>query len=83
MERNTVTTVDKLNLGDRFYCLSDKKKQPYTVVESKYKITKYQTYKHRALKDGERHPVFLNATKQVVFLRSTNKPEPVTIAGEK
>lgn len=58
MERNTVTTIDKLEIGDRFYKVGDKKKDVYTKVG----ITTMQ-------KDGERYPMFLNPARQIVFIR--------------
>jgi hypothetical protein len=69
MNRLTITTVDKLTISDRFYKAKDKSKSIWTLVPSKKLVTKYRTYKHSALKDGTRHPEFVNAETQVVFLR--------------
>jgi hypothetical protein len=72
MERNTATTIDKLLTGDRFYKAGDKNKEVYTVWDGKTKRTKWQTYKYHALKDGEKYPVAIKATTQIIFLRHAN-----------
>lgn len=46
MDRNTVTTADKLELGDRFYFANDKNKVVWQKVEHEIKVTHFQTYKH-------------------------------------
>jgi hypothetical protein len=69
MERNTKTTMYHLQIGDRFYKVNDKKKIVYTKVESETKRTHFQTYKHFALKDGERFPDAIKSTTEVIFLR--------------
>lgn len=49
MERNTVTTVYSLKIGDRFYRAGDKNKTVLVKVEHKFKQTNFQTYKHWVL----------------------------------
>lgn len=49
MKRNEVTTVDKLQIGDRFYFLNDKNKVVWEKVEHEVKATHYRTYSHFAL----------------------------------
>lgn len=70
MERNTTTTISHLQIGDRFYKISDRNKSVWTKVEGKVVITKYQTYKHWAIKDGERHADMFKSDTAVIFLRS-------------
>jgi len=65
-----LTTIDQLQIGDRFYKANDKKKHPYTLTECDAKKTFFRTYKYFATKDGERNPMPLVSTTQVVFLRS-------------
>lgn len=69
MERNTITTIDKLEIGDRFYKLNDKKKVCWTVVEAEKKTTYFRTYRFFAMKDGENFPTPTNKDTQLVFLR--------------
>ncbi|WP_346237745.1 hypothetical protein ABDK00_001545 [Niabella insulamsoli] len=73
MERNTITTVDKLQLGDRFYKANDKNKTVLTKVESEIKVTIYRTYRHFAKTDKEKFPQPINANTRVVFLRNENQ----------
>jgi hypothetical protein len=49
MKKNEVTTVDKLQIGDRFYFLNDKNKVVWEKIEHEVKTTKYRTYNHFAL----------------------------------
>lgn len=72
MERNTITTVGELHIGDRFYKASDKKRVVWEKVESEIKRTYYQTYKHFAITPGERFPVAMNKDSKVVFLINQN-----------
>lgn len=69
MERNTVTTMYHLKIGDRFYKCSDKKKTVWTKVEAETKQTHFQTYKHFGILDGEKYPVAFKSDTQVIFLR--------------
>lgn len=69
MEKNTLTTVDKLQIGDRFYKAGDRKKELWTKVEAQKKVTYFQTYVHWAKKDKEVHPQALKANSPVIFLR--------------
>jgi hypothetical protein len=48
MERMTATTISELKAGDRFYKISDKKRETLVKIEHKPKWTKYRTYKHFA-----------------------------------
>jgi len=74
MERNTQTTVYHLQIGDRFYKVNDKKKWVYEMVEGEVKQTHFQTYKHFALKDGERYPDAIKSITEVIFLRHKEQP---------
>lgn len=71
MERNTMTTVDKLRIGDRFYRASDKNKTMWTKVEAPVKKTFFQTYRHHARKDGDKYAIDVRSDLQVVFMRHT------------
>jgi hypothetical protein len=84
MERMTATTISELQDGDRFYKISDKKRETLVKIEHKPKWTKYRTYKHfafpAAIYDAQRG-IITNAMEifikpmawdtKVVFLRST------------
>ena len=70
MLRNTQTTIDKLQPGDRFYKSSDKKKQLWTVVESDKKTTYLLTHKFYGLKDGQRHPEPISTNTLLIFLKN-------------
>lgn len=69
MEKNTKTTIENLQIGDRFYKANDRHKTMFTKVQHESKVTHYQTYQHWALKDAERYPLAMKADTQVVFLR--------------
>jgi hypothetical protein len=69
MERNTPTTIGELQIGDRFYKCSDKKKQVWEKVESEVKQTHFQTYRHFAKQPGMRFPQPMNKATAVIFLR--------------
>lgn len=69
MERLTVTTIDKLQVGDRFYKAADRQKAVWTKVQHDVKITNFQTYKYFALKDGSRHPEAISKTTSLIFLK--------------
>lgn len=71
MERNTITTIDNLQLGDRFYKVADSKKELFTKVHVKPLKNKYTCLKHGAIKDGEKFPVHFKTDTKLVFLRST------------
>lgn len=86
MERNTVTYINKLKVGDRFYRAGDKDRLVLEKVDHKVKRTNYQTYSHWAIPasiadrfrpDGEQLERqislwgrALRAETQVVYLRS-------------
>lgn len=82
MNRNDVTTVDKLVIGDRFYRSNDKNKEVLELVEMPAKRTYYRTYRYffitAASADKIRHNADLigriakpiNGTTSIVFLRS-------------
>jgi len=74
MQRNTRTTIEALEEGDRFYRLGDRGKEVWMKVESAAKQTGYQTYKHFALKDGgnPKYPQAFKNDTPVVFLRRKN-----------
>ena len=69
MERNTITTIDKLEFGDRFYKASDKTRKVYTKVPVRPLKNKYRTLQYGALKDGEKFPNHMTVEIQLVFLR--------------
>lgn len=71
MERNTITTIDKLLIGDRFYKKTDRTKTVYTKVSVKPMANKYRVLTYGALKDGERHPNHMSTDTLLVFLRNT------------
>ena len=70
MERNEITEIKNLALGDRFYKLKDKSKKVFEKVEAKTKTTQYQTYKDFAKVRGEKFPQPFKSETAVVFLRS-------------
>ena len=71
MDRNTPTTVDQLQTGDRFFKAADKKREMWTMlpVLVKPKKTFYKTYKYQANKDGAPHPDYMNGNTKVIFIR--------------
>lgn len=73
MERNKLTTVDQLQIGDRFYKAGDQKKKVWTKVHNQAKVTNYQTYNHWGVPDGEKWPQALKGNSPVVFLRSATE----------
>ena len=70
MERNEITEIKNLLLGDRFYKLKDKGKTVFEKVDAKAKTTQYQTYSHFAKVSGEKFPQSFKSETAVVFLRS-------------
>jgi hypothetical protein len=81
MKKHEITTVDKLQIGDRFYFLNDKNKVVWEKVEHEVKSTQYRTYSHFALlgtyadrvKDlvmRKNNSKGMQPNTQVVFLRS-------------
>ena len=64
MEKKTLTTLDKLNDGDRFYKAGDQKKQVWTKNQSIDHQISYVT------KDKERYPQKMKLNAPVVFLRN-------------
>lgn len=74
MERNTVTTIDKLQFGDRFYKANDNKKTVFEKVEHKTLQTNFQTYRFWAfnttLPSRLQCPEALKRETSIVFLRS-------------
>lgn len=82
MQRLTVTTIDELQIGDRFYKASDKKKVTLVKVEHDVKRTYFRTYRNfcieAAIYDAQKgilkpiHERFINPLNKetpVVFLR--------------
>lgn len=49
MKKNQLTTVDQLQIGDRFYFQNDSNKVVWEIVEHETKTTHYRTYKHFCL----------------------------------
>ncbi len=74
MERNTNTTVSELEIGDRFYRPTDKKKTVWEKVRGENKTTHFQTYKHFAIAHGMTFPVAMKKETIVIFLRHQNQP---------
>lgn len=85
MERNTLTTANLLQLGDRFYKQNDKHKKVLVVVDHKAKQTHWQTYKHWCIPASiydrkhkqeviERYATPVKANTQVIFLRHAESP---------
>lgn len=73
MERNTLTTVKKLTIGDRFYKAGDKNKTLHTVVESTPLKTFFTTYKYFAIRDSDKLKVAFKPDTQVIFIRNINQ----------
>lgn len=73
MEAKTVTTINRLFIGDRFYKLSDAKKIVYERVKSDLKKTKYRTYGFWAKSDTSNEVKVFDGKTRVMFLR-TNEP---------
>lgn len=80
MERNTVTNIARLQIGDRFYKANDKHKIVFEKVEHETKKTAYQTYKHWAVEAKycrgtltadqiEMYAKPINSATEVIFLR--------------
>lgn len=49
MKKNEITTVDKLQIGDRFYFLNDTNKVVWELIQQEKKQTMYRTYSHFCL----------------------------------
>lgn len=73
MNRNTLTTVMALSVGDRFYKLTDRNKMVLMKVDAPVKKTEYRTYRHFCKSDSDRWPVAINGDTKVVFLRHQNE----------
>lgn len=84
MKKNERTTVDNLQVGDRFYFQNDKNKVVWELISHDEKTTKYRTYRHFCLlgtyADRVQDPVMrknnskgIMPTTQVVYLRSTKE----------
>ncbi len=76
MERNTLTTIEKLKVGDRFYAYNDSKETIMEIVktiESTDPLKKAP--KHQAIKPGIGFKITIAAGTDVVFLRHINQPE--------
>jgi hypothetical protein len=80
MTPKTQTIAKNLVPGDRFYKLTDNKKQVLELVDHLVKVTKYTTYSLFCKADGERWPHPILSDTPVVFLRhkTTNGTEPTT-----
>lgn len=72
MKRNEVTTLDKLQIGDRFYKSGDAKKTVWTLKQPSKNLNQYDV-----MKDGETYPRPMKGNAPVVFLRSA-MGSPVT-----
>lgn len=69
MERNTITKVNRLNYGDRFYKVKDKKKKVFELIPGERKTTAFRSYGFFGKADDELHPRPLDGKTDVVFLR--------------
>lgn len=69
MERNTATTISELQIGDRFYKVSDRKKSVWTKVEKEPYSSGFQTYTNFALQDGRKHTDAFKSDTKLIFLR--------------
>jgi hypothetical protein len=69
MERNTATTVSKLQVGDRFYKKSDKQRLVWEMVAGQMKATHFRHYHYWAQMDNMIRPQALDGKTPVVFLR--------------
>lgn len=67
MQRNKLTTLDQLAIGDRFHKAGDKKKEVWTVLQIQEQRHKAATYE--VIRDKERHSDTMTGNKSVVFLR--------------
>lgn len=74
MERNTQTTIKNLKPGDRFYKVTDKKKEVWQKVVCEVKVTKYQTYSNFAKRDIDQSSQAFKSETEIIFLR-TNIPQ--------
>lgn len=76
MERNTLTTIENLKVGDRFYAYSDNKETVLEIVktiESSDPLKKAP--KHQAIRPGIGFKINIAAGTDVVFLRHVNQSE--------
>ena len=69
MNRNEVTEVKNLILGDRFYKQNDAKKTVLEIAEGEAKVTIFQTYKVFAKTPGAKYAAPMKSNTPVVFLR--------------
>ncbi|HCU46662.1 MAG TPA: hypothetical protein DF610_19265 [Sphingobacterium sp.] len=49
MKKNQLTTVDQLQIGDRFYFQNDNNKVVWEMVDHETKSTHFRTYRHFCL----------------------------------
>lgn len=71
MQHLELTTISKLQIGDRFYKKTDRKKVKYTKVLHAAKETPYYTYTNWAKADGNVAVLAFKFDSPVIFLRST------------
>ena len=80
MNRNTVTMISELKIGDRFYKAGDKNKTVFQKVDHKSKRTQWQTYTQFAIEAKilgrdlnqskiEEHAKAFKRDTSVIFLR--------------
>lgn len=62
MERNTLTSIENLKIGDRFYKALDKKKEVWEYIS-------YSNKKYHCKRDNELHPTPFSGLMAVRFLR--------------
>lgn len=84
MKRGEETTAGMLQIGNRFYKKSDKKKRSYEIVDSEPKTTQYRTYKLFCIPSDVMDAVLIDTKKKrtqmqallsntpIVFLRHAN-----------
>lgn len=71
MERNTKTTINELQPGDRFYFISDTKRVAYQVVSHTGKYANYNIVNERGESRWQYDRISTHL-KQVMFLRNKN-----------
>jgi len=79
MKRNEVTTVDKLQEGDRFYKLSTKDKKTFQFIGEE-SHGKFEVFEAIMAKNGlianRSHIKIFRGNTAVVFLRNVKDPKP-------
>jgi protease II len=72
-QARSITTIDKLEIGDRFVFAKDKKQRKFTKVAHEIERNKYTVRVYWALQDGQKYPVSLSSNTILKFLRRPEK----------